>query len=71
MNKPSCMGGWCAARDKCALHLADDRSKPAERLCEPGATDNFEPVRIVRSAGSWERANASLLAPAQWFEPVY
>lgn len=61
------MGGWCALRDRCALHVAIDRSAPFERLCEPGQKDGFEPLYFTtRPAGTWERKNASLLAPAPW-----
>lgn len=33
---PACMGGWCAARNRCAHHLATDRRHVAERLCDRG-----------------------------------
>jgi hypothetical protein len=36
MNELACMGGWCSRRESCPHYLAEDRSEPAERLCEPG-----------------------------------
>jgi len=56
----SCMGGgWCGKRDQCARHLANDRSRPVERLCEPGQFDAFErikpdpaPIRFAFRAGA-------------------
>lgn len=44
---PSCMGGWCVRRYTCALHQAEDRGLPIERLCEHGKTDAYVPVRWV------------------------
>lgn len=41
----ACMGGWCAVRDRCKHHQAENRSKPTERLCEPGTHDAFEPIQ--------------------------
>jgi len=32
----SCMGGFCAHREKCPHYQANDRSIPAERLCIRG-----------------------------------
>ena len=50
----ACMGGWCRKRDKCALYVAQS---PAilERLCEPGQLDSFEPLKVLRGVGEWER----------------
>ena len=31
-----CLGGWCAKREKCPHHQAEDRRAPAERLCPTG-----------------------------------
>ena len=36
MSTPACMGGWCSARNRCSLHLQDDRTDVAERLCKRG-----------------------------------
>lgn len=70
MTGVSCMGGYCPRRDQCRLYWADGRYI-AERLCEAGASDAFEPIRVVRQPGTWERQNANELARAQWFEPVH
>lgn len=33
----ACMGGFrCLKRETCVHHHREDRSNPAERLCEPG-----------------------------------
>lgn len=33
----SCMGGWCAKRDRCPhFHAATPWRTPVERLCAPG-----------------------------------
>ena len=65
----SCMGGWCSKREMCRLYHATG-AIVAERLCEVGANDAFEPVRIVRKQGTWER-KAPGLANAKWFEAVH
>lgn len=70
MSGVACMGGWCARRDQCRLYWAGGRCV-SERLCEAGTADAFEPIRVVRSVGTWERGGADVLATAQWFEPVH
>lgn len=32
----ACMGGFCAARERCPHHNTEDRSNPFERLCLRG-----------------------------------
>jgi hypothetical protein len=54
MSAVSCMGGWCAKRGSCALHLVPKRII-VERLCEPGESDSFERVIVRRPAGTWEQ----------------
>lgn len=67
----ACMGGWCTRRDRCRNHAQDDRSFVVERLCEPGTDDAFEPIPLVRRAGSWERTKpAVLLRPDTWLDVV-
>lgn len=40
-----------------------------EALCVTGDIDGADySVQIVRPAGSWERKNASQMAPACWFD---
>lgn len=65
----ACMGGWaCPKREHCRLHVQQDRTHVAERLCEPGQFDAYEPIRVRRKAGTWERPQvAALLKPATWF----
>jgi hypothetical protein len=41
------MGGWCRLRERCARHLSADRRAPAERLCAPGARDQFAPLDLA------------------------
>jgi hypothetical protein len=43
---PACMGGWCRYREACALHLREDRSHVAERLCPKGA-ETPVPVKVA------------------------
>lgn len=71
MNHIACMGGWCIWRDRCRLHQNTAAPVVAERLCEPGTNDSYEPVRIVRQPGSWERGSRGVLAPAMWTEPIH
>lgn len=59
MVRLSCLGGWCLRRTDCARHLANDRSRPVERLCEPGLYDAFQqikpdpaPIRFAVRAGA-------------------
>ena len=67
----SCMGGFCGRRESCALYHARDRSRPAERLCEPRKTDAFEPIKVVRPAGTWERsAPQVMLSRATWLDSM-
>lgn len=41
----ACMGGWrCSRRNGCAHYHADDKRRPAERLCSPGTTERYIPV---------------------------
>jgi len=51
MAARSCMGGWCEVRDRCALHIGGNRSRPSERLCEIGTHDAFVPVRNALLSG--------------------
>lgn len=67
VSRVSCMGGWCGVRDKCALHVTNDRSKPAERMCRKGDTESFEPIRVIRACVAGEHTPA---APATWFDPA-
>lgn len=46
---PSCMGGWCMVRHRCALYHANDRSEPIERMCAPGC-DFPIPLRQAQEA---------------------
>ncbi len=67
-----CMGGFCQRRSSCP-HYADpvNRSRPAERLCDPGRDGwvDGQPIRIHRPAGTWERASLpSMLQPAEPFD---
>lgn len=66
------MGGWgCAKREGCRLYHNNKAQSIAERLCDRGRFDSFEPVRIVRAPGTWERQSAvGLLQPAAWADPV-
>lgn len=43
----SCMGGWCAKREKCP-HYGQNGPQPAERLCLKGS----DGVRLV-DASPW------------------
>ena len=70
MSRASCMGGWCTDRESCELHVKADRNLPVERLCEHGKADSFEPIRIVRKAGTWERGAGRLLRPAAWLDSM-
>jgi hypothetical protein len=71
MELKACLGGWCRRRQNCANYHADDRSDPAERLCEPGHDGQGigeYPVRIYRPAGTWERERLpSSFSPASPF----
>lgn len=72
MSNIACMGGFCASRDKCRLYHARSAKFIAERLCEPGRNDSFEPVRVVQPPNAWrKRPAAGLLAPATWLDPVH
>lgn len=71
MTAIACMGGFCTRRDKCRLYDQPRATAIAERLCEPGEHNCFEPIRVVRPAGSWERGSAGVLAPAHWTEPIH
>ena len=43
----------------------------AERLCEPRKTDAFEPIKVVRPAGTWERsAPQVMLSRATWLDSM-
>jgi hypothetical protein len=70
MSGVSCMGGFCSRRDQCRLYWADGRYV-SERLCEHGTADAFEPIRVVRRVGEWERGGVGVLAPARWHEPLH
>lgn len=72
MTTIACMGGWqCTRREKCRLYDNRHASLIAERLCEPGRFDSYEPIRIYRPAGTWERGGRGVLAPAAWTEPIH
>ena len=43
---PACMGGFCPCRDRCQLHLKDNRREVSERLCVKGE-EVPEPVFIA------------------------
>jgi len=64
----SCMGGWCLKRSSCSHFLAEDRSQPSERLCEPGRDGVGREFAIVRwiPAGMWKRKghNGMLARPS-------
>lgn len=68
MTRVACMGGWCAKRDTCRLYHAVD-GLPIERLCEQGQLDAYEPVRVIKPAGTWERQNRGL-AYATWVDAI-
>jgi hypothetical protein len=72
MTRVACMGGWCAEkRDNCRLYHNTDGT-PIERVCEAGTHDCFEPIRIVRAPGTWERQHTvGLLAPATWADAIH
>lgn len=61
----ACMGGWCAKRDKCRSYIAVADTL-VERLCEAGDDDAFEPLRVIRQAGSWERKAVGLAVATPW-----
>lgn len=60
-RRKACMGGWCRIRDKCPHFHARDTSRPAERLCVPGAdgVGQFIPMLWHRPVRSWERAGSA------------
>ena len=64
----ACMGGWCLQRDTCRLYHAERAAVVSERLCTTGTTDSYEPVRVVRPVGTWERGGAALMSRATWDE---
>lgn len=66
----SCMGGWCDRRESCVLHTTPDRSHPVDRLCERGQHDSYEPIRVIRQAGTWARGGGGLPAPVSWHGQV-
>lgn len=41
----ACMGGWCPKRERCQRYNETFREAPAERLCEPGQSNRYEPVQ--------------------------
>lgn len=66
----ACMGGFCRIRDKCSLYVS---TSPVihERLCELGQTDSFEPIKLVRSPGTWElRASLAPMRRADVFDAL-
>jgi len=67
------MGGWCRKRESCRLYQNNKAPIVHDRLCDPGETDAYEPIRFIRSAGTWERPSPSpgLLAPATWLDAVH
>lgn len=44
---PPCMGGFCPRREGCARYQSRGLQQPAERLCQPGGADVFQPLRSV------------------------
>ena len=60
----SCMGGWCAVRDTCALYRPGDPETPVERLCAPGGHD----ARVYRRAVPAATAPRYTGRPASVFE---
>lgn len=69
----SCLGGWCALRDRCPFHLQPDGHRVSERRCLPS-----EDGLYIRD-GSYCRvslmpAGAATVSiqprPAQWFSPI-
>lgn len=54
MSQPrSCMGGWCAVRERCASYGAPGYA--IERRCQPGQHDAYKPkvhpvIRIKAAA---------------------
>lgn len=51
----ACMGGWCKAREACAMYHATDTRWPVERMCEPSADGRLSawralPMQIVIKA---------------------
>lgn len=62
MSRASCMGGMCPLRDKCALHVTDDRSKPIERLCSRGGAESYQPIAIVPGTREVSQTHARVAA---------
>ena len=61
----ACMGGWCQKRDKCRSYTAKS-TVIVERLCEAGDDDAYEPLRLTREAGTWERKAPGLAVAGFW-----
>lgn len=68
MNRASCMGGWCAVRDRCGHYRPGDRmAEPVERMCDPKsremfAGDKWTFLPVVPDSWEAERADRVLAA---------
>jgi hypothetical protein len=70
----ACMGGWCKAREGCAMYQATDRRWPVERMCEPRADGVVSawrglPVQLVVKADSEVSMDAKPQNP--WTDEVH
>ena len=49
MSRSSCMGGWCAIRERCGHYRPGDRmAEPIERMC-----NTHDSPREMFEAGKW------------------
>ena len=73
MSRTSCMGGWCAVRERCGHYRPGDQmSQPVERMCDPrdSAREMFEDGKwmfIPVASDSWEaqRSDRSIARRAE------